>query len=127
MAQIRQVSEARTTWRAIAPVPAPDKVFLAAFPQTSTRCVGIRDCVCFDWEMASPGRSSWDLATALRYWSPLRNPANKKPAELLLDPMQRGEAAYEEWAAKGGIRRIELDEAWLGEESERLLQRWNLE
>lgn len=120
-----------------------------------------------DWEMVAPGRRSWDLATALRYWAPLRNPANKKPAELLLDPIQRGEwfldgysasdelrsetvrllppnqkiqaeyviarikargeAVYEEWVAGGGIRRIELDEVWLGEESERLLQRWNLE
>lgn len=120
-----------------------------------------------DWEMASPGRRSWDLATALRYWAPFRNPANKKPAELLLNPLQRaewildgysasddlrletvrllplnqkiqaeyvigriesrGEAIYEEWVAKGGIRRLELDDAWLGGESERLLQEWRLE
>ena len=119
-----------------------------------------------DWEMASPGRRSWDLATALRCWAPLRNPANKKPAELLLNPLQRaewildgysasdglrsetvrllalnqkvqaeyvigrikarGEAVYEEWVAKGGIRRLELDDAWLGGESERLLQEWRL-
>jgi hypothetical protein len=117
-----------------------------------------------DWEMASPGRRSWDLATALRYWAPFRNPANKKPAELLLDPWQRaewildgysasnslrletvkllplnqkvqaayvisrikarGEAVYEEWATKGGIRRLALDDAWLGGESEKLLQAW---
>lgn len=117
-----------------------------------------------DWEMASPGRRSWDLATALRYWAPFRNPANKKSAELLLDPWQRaawildgysalddlrvetvrllplnqkvqaeyvigrikarGEAAYEEWVAKGGIRRLDLDDAWLGGESEKLLQAW---
>jgi aminoglycoside phosphotransferase (APT) family kinase protein len=25
-----------------------------------------------DWEMASPGRRSWDLATVLIYWAPLR-------------------------------------------------------
>lgn len=117
-----------------------------------------------DWEMASPGRRSWDLATALRYWSPFRNPVNKKPAELLLDAWQRaewildgysaseglrletvkllpqnqkvqaeyvigrikarGDAVYEEWAAKGGIRRLDLDDAWLGGESEKLLQAW---
>lgn len=120
-----------------------------------------------DWEMAASGRRSWDLATALRYWAPFRNPANKKPAELLLDPMQRGEwildgysasrklraetvkllplnqnaqaeyvitrikargeSVFEEWAAKGGMRRLELDETWLGHESERLLQEWNLD
>lgn len=120
-----------------------------------------------DWEMSAPGRRSWDLATALRYWAPFRNPANKKPAELLLDPMQRsewilegysasgelrretvkllplnqktqagyvitrikarGESVFEEWAAKGGMRRLELDETWLGDESERLLQEWNLD
>ncbi len=120
-----------------------------------------------DWEMASPGRRSWDLATALRYWAPLRNPANKKPPELLLNPMQRaqwilegysasndlrletvrlllvnqrvqaeyvigrikarGETVYEDWVAKGGIRRLGLDDAWLGGESERLLQEWCLD
>lgn len=119
-----------------------------------------------DWEMAAPGRRSWDLATALRYWAPFRNPANKKPAELLLNPLQRaqwildgysashdlrsetvrlllvnqrvqaeyvigrikarGEAVYEEWVTKGGIRRLELDDAWLGGESKRLLQEWRL-
>lgn len=119
-----------------------------------------------DWEMSAPGRRSWDLATALRYWSPFRNPANKKPTELLFDPMQRaswvldgysaseelrseivrilplnqkiqaeyvitrikarGEVVYEEWVAKGGIRRLELDSAWLGGESERLLLEWRL-
>ncbi len=119
-----------------------------------------------DWEMAAPGRRSWDLATALRYWAPLRNPANKKPAELLLNPLQRAEwildgysasnelrsetvgllsenqkvqaefviarikarseAVYKEWVAKGGTRRLELDDAWLGGESERLLQEWRL-
>ena len=117
-----------------------------------------------DWEMAAPGRRSWDLATALRYWAPFRNPANKKPAELLLNPWQRagwildgysaseglrletakllplnqkvqaeyvigrikarGEVVYEDWANKGGLRRLALDDAWLGEESERLLQAW---
>lgn len=120
-----------------------------------------------DWEMATPGRRSWDLTTALRFWAPFRNPANKKPAELLLNPMQRaewildgysasdelrsetvrllltnqriqveyvigrikarGEAVYEEWVAKGGIWRLELDDAWLGGESERLLQEWRLD
>lgn len=120
-----------------------------------------------DWEMAAPGRRSWDLATALRYWAPFRNPANKKPAELLLNPMQRaqwildgysasdelrsevvrlllanqriqaeyvigriksrGRSVYEEWVAKGGIRRLELDDAWLGGESARLLQDWRLD
>ena len=120
-----------------------------------------------DWEMAAPGRRSWDLATALRYWAPLRNPANKKPDELLLNSLQRaewildgysasdglrsetvrlllqnqriqaeyvigrikarGEAIYEEWVVKGGIRRLELDDAWLGGESERLLKEWRLE
>lgn len=119
-----------------------------------------------DWEMAAPGRRSWDLATALRYWAPFRNPANKKPAELLLNPMQRaqwildgysasdelrsqavrllltnqriqseyvigrirsrGAAVYDEWVSKGGIRRLELDDAWLGGESERLLHEWRL-
>lgn len=119
-----------------------------------------------DWEMAAPGRRSWDLATALRYWSPFRNPANKKPPELLLHPTQRGgwlldgysasdelrsevvrllplnqkiqaeyviarikargETVYEEWVAKGGTRRLELDAAWLGGESERLLLKWRL-
>lgn len=126
-----------------------------------------RDGIAFaliDWEMASPGRRSWDLATALRYWAPFRNPANKKPAELLLDSWQRaewildgysasdklrletakllpdnqkvqaeyvisrikarGESVYEEWVTKGGIRRLELDSAWLGGESERLLEAW---
>ena len=120
-----------------------------------------------DWEMSAPGRRSWDLATALRYWAPFRNPANKKPAELLLDPMQRsewildgysasrelrtetvkllplnqktqadyviarikvrGKSVFEEWATKGGVRRLELDEAWLSGESERLLQEWRLD
>lgn len=120
-----------------------------------------------DWEMSAPGRRSWDLATALRYWAPFRNPANKKPAELLLDPMQRsewimegysasrelrretvkllplnqktqagyviarikarGESVFEEWVAKGGIRRLELDEAWLSGESERLLEAWRFD
>jgi aminoglycoside phosphotransferase (APT) family kinase protein len=119
-----------------------------------------------DWELAAPGRRSWDLATALRYWAPLRNPVNKKTAELLLDPLQRAEwifdgyaasnelraetvkllplnqriqgeyvietlrsrdeAKYEAWVAKGGIRRIELDGAWLIGESQRLLQEWRL-
>ncbi len=118
-----------------------------------------------DWEMASPGRRSWDLATALRYWGPFRNPENKKPAELMLDPWQRavwildgysasnvlrletvglfalnqkvqaeyvidrikarGEAVYTEWVENGGIRRLELDDAWLGGESERLLKAWS--
>lgn len=117
-----------------------------------------------DWEMASPGRRSWDLAMALRYWAPFRNPANKKPAELLLDPWQRaqwildgyaasdvlrletvkllplnqkfqaeyvigrikarGHAVYEEWVAGGGIRRLALDDDWLGGESEKLWQAW---
>ena len=117
-----------------------------------------------DWEMTSPGRRSWDLATALRYWAPFRNPANQKPAELLLDPWQRAEwildgysasdnlrletvrllplnqkvqaeyvigrikargaEVYEEWVDKGGIRRLDLDDAWLGGESEKLLQAW---
>lgn len=117
-----------------------------------------------DWEMASPGRRSWDLATALRYWAPFRNPANKKPTELLLNPWQRaewildgysasdilrletvkllplnqkiqaeyvvgrikalGDEVFEEWVAKGGIQRLVLDDAWLGGESERLLQAW---
>jgi len=120
-----------------------------------------------DWEMAASGRRSWDLATALRYWAPFRNPANKKPAELLLNPMERaqwildgylasdelrsetvkllfvnqrvqaeyvidrikarGQSVYEEWVAKGGIRRLELDDAWLGGESERLLQEWQFD
>lgn len=127
----------------------------------------LRDGTAFaliDWEMASPGRRSWELATALRYWAPFRNPANKKSAELLLDPWQRaewildgyaasdnlrletvkllplnqkvqaeyvigrikarGDSVYEEWVAKGGIRRLVLDDAWLGGESERLLQAW---
>lgn len=119
-----------------------------------------------DWEMAAPGRRAWDLATALRYWAPFRDPSNKKPAELLLNPMQRakwilegytasvelqeetvrllpvnqkvqaeyvirrikarGADVYDEWVAKGGIRRLELDEAWLAGESERLLKEWNL-
>lgn len=119
-----------------------------------------------DWEMAAPGRRSWDLATALRYWAPFRNPANKKPAELRLNSMQRaewfldgysasnelrseivkllplnqkvqadfviarmkvrGDTVFEEWVAKGGIRRLELDEAWLPTERERLLQEWGL-
>ena len=117
-----------------------------------------------DWEMASPGRRSWDLATALRYWAPFRSPANKKPGELLLNPWRRaewildgyhasgelrletvsllplnqktqaeyvirrikarGEAVYDEWVAKGGIRRLELDDAWLGGESKKLLHAW---
>ncbi len=128
-----------------------------------------RDGVAFaliDWEMASPGRRSWDLATALRYWGPFRNPANRKPSELLLDSWQRaawilegysasndlraetvglfalnqkvqaeyvigrikarGDAVYQEWVEHGGIRRLELDDAWLGGESERLLQGWQL-
>ena len=127
----------------------------------------LRDGVAFaliDWEMASFGRRSWDLATALRYWAPFRNPENKKPVELLLDPLQRaewvldgystsdnlrletvrllplnrkvqaeyvidrikarGQAVYEKWVANGGIRRLALDDAWLGGESERLLQKW---
>lgn len=126
-----------------------------------------RDDVAFaliDWEMASPGRRSWDLATALRYWGPFRNPANKKPAELLLDSWQRaawildgysaseelrletvgifalnqkvqaeyvieriqgrGAAVYQEWVEHGGLKRLALDDAWLGGESERLLQAW---
>lgn len=153
--------------------------------RTSLDPSGIRDVVChgdagpgnivfrdgtafalIDWEMAAPGRRSWDLATALRYWAPFRNPANKKTAELLLNPLQRaqwildgysassdlrsetvklllvnqrlqaeyviaritarGEAVYEEWVAKGGIRRLDLDEDWLGGESERLLQEWHI-
>lgn len=117
-----------------------------------------------DWEMASPGRRSWDLATALRYWGPFRNPANKKPAELRLDSWQRatwildgysasddlrlktvelftvnqkvqaeyvisrikarGEEVYAGWVENGGIKRLELDDAWLGGESERLLHAW---
>lgn len=59
---------------------------------------------------------------------------NKKPAELLLSNQRvqaeyvigriktRGVAVYEEWVSKGGIRRLELDDAWLGGESERLLR-----
>jgi hypothetical protein len=39
----------------------------------------------------------------------------------------RGQSVYEEWVAKGGIRRLELDGAWLGGESERLLQEWRLD
>jgi hypothetical protein len=34
---------------------------------------------------------------------------------------------YKEWVAKGGIRRLKLDDAWLGGESERLLQEWRLD
>lgn len=126
-----------------------------------------RDGIAFaliDWEMASPGRRSWELATALRYWAPFRSPANKAAAELLLDPWQRaewildgyaasddlrletvkllplnqkvqaeyvigrikarGESVYEEWLAKGGIRRLALDGAWLGGESEKILEAW---
>lgn len=119
-----------------------------------------------DWEMTAPGRRSWDLATALRYWAPFRNPSNKKPTELLLNPVQRaswildgysaseelrseivrllplnqkfqaeyviarikarGDSEYEEWVTKGGIRRLELDAAWLGGEAQRLLQEWRL-
>jgi aminoglycoside phosphotransferase (APT) family kinase protein len=118
-----------------------------------------------DWEMAAPGRRSWELATALRYWAPFRNPANKKPAEFLLNPWRRaqwildgyeaseslrvetvkllpinqkvqaeyvirrikarGESIYEEWVARGGLRRLALDEAWLGGESERLSKAWS--
>lgn len=38
----------------------------------------------------------------------------------------RGESVYDEWVDKGGIRRLELDEAWLGGESERLLEEWRI-
>lgn len=123
-------------------------------------------CALIDWEMAAPGRRSWDLATVLRYWAPFRNPMNKKAAELLLNPLQRAkwifdgysasdelrsetvrlfplnqkiqgeyvietlrtrdEARYDAWVVKGGIRRIELDQAWLVGESQRLLNEWKL-
>jgi aminoglycoside phosphotransferase (APT) family kinase protein len=29
-----------------------------------------------DWEFSAPGRRAWDLAFALRYWAPLRDPEN---------------------------------------------------
>lgn len=127
-----------------------------------------RDDVAFafiDWELASPGRRAWDLAIALRYWSPFRSPANMKSSHRLLDPWQRAEwilegysastelrlesvrllslnqkinseyvirrlragdqAVYEEWVAKGGLKRLEDDASWFAGQNEELMEgRW---
>jgi len=42
-----------------------------------------------DWEYAATGRRAWDLATALRFWSPLRHPENLRPGEETLDFLAR--------------------------------------
>lgn len=118
-----------------------------------------------DWELASPGRRAWDLAIALRYWSPFRSPANMKSAHRHLDPWQRAEwllegysvstdlrleclrllplnqkinaeyiirrlksgdqTVYEEWVAKGGLKRLEDDASWFADQNETLMEgRW---
>lgn len=57
-----------------------------------------------DWEMAAPGRRSWDLATALRYWASFRNPVNQKVAEFLLNPLQRAEWIFDGYSASDELR-----------------------
>jgi hypothetical protein len=47
---------------------------------------------------------SWDWATVLRYWAPLRNLANKKPAELLLSPWQRSSWILDGYSASSDLR-----------------------
>lgn len=37
----------------------------------------------------------------------------------------RGDSVYQEWVSKGGLRRLDLDAAWLGAESERLIREWS--
>lgn len=52
----------------------------------------------------------------------------KLQAEYVIHRIKaRGEAVYEDWVAKGGIQRLDLDASWLGEESERLRREWRLD
>ena len=81
-----------------------------------------------DWEMSAPGRRSWDLATAPRLQTVKLLLLNQKTqaAYVITRIKDRGESLFEEWVVKGGIRRLELDEAWISGESERLMQDWRL-
>ena len=95
-----------------------------------------------DWEFSAPGRRVWDLALALRYWAPLRDPVNtpKQPvienfeerAQWILDGYQASRKMRIECAeifthreAKGGLERIERDKVWLARESQFLIEKWS--
>lgn len=74
--------------------PTPGNVVLSG-----GRAVGL-----IDWEYASPGRRAWDLATALRFWSPLRSPSNFGECEATFDPVDRARAVLDGYDASSALR-----------------------
>jgi aminoglycoside phosphotransferase (APT) family kinase protein len=62
-----------------------------------------------DWEYVATGRRAWDLATALRFWSPLRHPENLRPGEETLDFLARARWLLDGYGASQ-LQRIETTE-----------------
>lgn len=70
-----------------------------------------------DWEYAAPGRRAWDLAVAVRWWSPFRAPENLRAGEEHLDPAARACALL---AGYGAEATLAADVAALMVESHRV-------
>lgn len=57
-----------------------------------------------DWELAAPGRRAWDLAIALRFWAPFRDPANMRGVEATFKPKERARLILEGYSAPLELR-----------------------
>lgn len=64
-----------------------------------------RPVALIDWEHAAPGRRAWDLAVALRWWSPLRAPQNLRADETTLDAAARARSLLAGYGADAALSR----------------------
>lgn len=70
---------------------------------------GGRPAALIDWEHAARGRRAWDLAVALRWWSPLRAPENLRPGEERLDATARARLLLDGYGADRPLRSAVAD------------------